>query len=161
VSFALVLALGFVLVVSLILSTTLHALQNYAERYFELPGSLFETGNALVTYVLVTILFAFLYRVLPDVQIPWRDVWAGAILTALLLSIGKWAIGFYLGRSEIADEYGTAGSMMVLLFWVYYASLLVLLGAVFTRVQSAHFHAAARPPEPGARRVVEKKVPAP
>ena len=147
------------LVVSLILSTTMHALQNYAERYFDLPSALFETGNVLVSYVLVTILFAFLYRVLPDVQIPWRDVWAGAILTSLLLSLGKWAIGFYLGRSEIATEYGTAGSMMVLLFWVYYASLLVLLGAVFTRVQSAHLHAEARPPEPGARRVVEKKVP--
>jgi membrane protein len=160
VSFALVLGLGFVLVVSLILSTTIHALQNYAERYFELPSSaLFETGNALVTYVLVTVLFAFLYRVLPDVQIPWRDVWAGAILTALLLSLGKWAIGFYLGRSEIASEYGTAGSMMVLLFWVYYASLLVLLGAVFTRVQSAHFHAAVRAAEPGAQRIVEKKIP--
>ena len=87
--------------------------------------------------MLVTVLFALLYRVLPDVQIPWRDVWAGAILTALLLSVGKWAIGFYLGRSELASEYGTAGSMMVLLFWVYYASLLVLLGAVFTRIQSA------------------------
>jgi membrane protein len=161
VSFALVLGLGFVLVVSLILSTTIHALQNYAERYFELPSSaLFETGNALVTYVLVTVLFAFLYRVLPDVQIPWRDVWAGAILTALLLSLGKWAIGFYLGRSEIASEYGTAGSMMVLLFWVYYASLLVLFGAVFTRVQSQHFHESQRRAEAGAERVkvVKRKV---
>ena len=162
VSFALVLALGFVLVVSLILSTSIHALQAYAQRYFELPATLFETGNALVTYVLVTVLFAFLYRVLPDVQIPWRDVWAGALLTSLLLSVGKWAIGFYLGRSEIASEYGTAGSMMVLLFWVYYASLLVLLGAVFTRVQSKHFHEARRRAEPGARRVkvVEKELPA-
>jgi len=163
VSFALVLALGFVLVVSLILSTSIHALQAYAQRYFELPANLFETGNALVSYVLVTVLFAFLYRVLPDVQIPWRDVWAGALLTSLLLSVGKWAIGFYLGRSEIASEYGTAGSMMVLLFWVYYASLLVLLGAVFTRVQSKHLHEARRRAEPGARRVkvVKKELPAP
>ena len=160
VSFALVLALGFVLVVSLILSTSIHALQGYAQRYFELPSALFETGNAVVTYVLVTVLFAFLYRVLPDVQIPWRDVWAGALLTSLLLSVGKWAIGFYLGRSEIASEYGTAGSMMVLLFWVYYASLLVLLGAVFTRVQSQHFHQHRRRPEAGAERVtvVKRKV---
>jgi len=160
VSFALVLALGFVLVVSLILSTSIHALQGYAQRYFELPSALFETGNALVSYVLVTILFAFLYRVLPDVQIPWRDVWAGALLTSLLLSVGKWAIGFYLGRSEIASEYGTAGSMMVLLFWVYYASLLVLFGAVFTRVQSQHFHESQRRAEAGAERVrvVKRKV---
>ena len=74
--------------------------------------------------------------------------------------MGKWAIGFYLGRSEIATAYGTAGSMMVLLFWVYYASLLVLLGAVFTRVQSRHFHEAHRRAEPGAQRVrvVKEKV---
>jgi membrane protein len=160
ISFALVLALGFVLVVSLVLSTTIQALQNYAERYFDVPTGLFDTGNAIVTYMLVTVLFAFIYRVLPDVEIPWRDVWVGAIVTSLLLSVGKWAIGFYLGRSDLAREYGTAGSMMVLLFWVYYASLLILFGAVFTRVQSAHFHPTRRPPERGAHRVVEKKVPA-
>src|SRR4029078_3766807 len=99
--------------------------------YVDLPSVLFDTGNALVSYVLVTILFAFLYRILPDVQIPWRDVWAGALLTPLLLSVGKWAIGFYLGRSEIASEYGTAGSMMVLLFWGYSLSLIALLCARF------------------------------
>jgi membrane protein len=153
ISFALVLTLGFVLVVSLVLSTTIHALQNYAERYLQLPAAVFETANALVTYLLLTVLFALLYRVLPDVDIPWRDVWLGAIVTALLLSIGKWAIGFYLGRSDLASAYGTAGSMIVMLFWVYYASLLVLLGAVFTRVQSQHFHQAHRRAEPGARRV--------
>ena len=159
VSFALVLALGFVLVVSLILSTTIHALQNYAERYFEVPAGLFDTGNVVITYMLVTVLFAFIYRVLPDVEIPWKDVWLGAVVTSLLLTFGKWAIGFYLGRSDLAREYGAAGSMMVLLFWVYYAALLVLFGAIFTRVQSAHYHRSERPAEPGARRVVEKKVP--
>jgi membrane protein len=153
ISFALVLTLGFVLVVSLVLSTTIHALQSYAERYLDLPAAVFETANALVTYLLLIVLFALLYRVLPDVDIPWRDVWLGAVFTALLLSVGKWAIGFYLGRSDLASAYGTAGSMIVMLFWVYYASLLVLLGAVFTRVQSQHFHAAHRRAEPGARRV--------
>jgi membrane protein len=157
VSFALVLALGFVLVVSLVLSTTIQTLQNYAERHLDLPAAVFETANALVTYILVTVLFAMLYRILPDVQIPWRDVWAGAILTALLLLLGKWAIGFYLGRSELATAYGTAASMMVLLFWVYYASLLVLLGAIFTRVQSQHFHEHRRKAEAGARRVKRVK----
>jgi membrane protein len=161
ISFALVLTLGFVLVVSLVLSATIHALQNFAERVANLPSSVFETGNALVTYVLLTLLFAMLYRILPDVEIPWRDVWVGAIVTALLLSLGKWAIGFYLGRSDLASAYGTAGSMIVLMFWVYYASLLVLLGAVFTRVQSRHFHEAHRRAIAGARRVkiVEKKIP--
>jgi membrane protein len=153
VSFALLLGLGFVLVVSLVLSTTIHALQNFAERFVELPSSIFEWGNAAVTYALVTLLFALLYRLLPDVEIPWRDVWLGAVVTALLLSLGKWAIGFYLGNSEISSAFGTAASMIVLLFWVYYASLLVLLGAVFTRIQSQHFHEHRRRPEAGARRV--------
>ena len=160
ISFALVLALGFVLVVSLVLSSTIHALQNFAERYVQLPSAIFESGNAAVTYVLVALLFALLYRLLPDVEIPWRDVWLGAVVTALLLSLGKWAIGFYLGRSEISTAYGTAASMIVLLFWVYYASLLVLLGAVFTRVQSHHFHEHRRRATAGARRVrvVETKL---
>jgi membrane protein len=163
ISFALVLTLGFVLVVSLILSATIHALQNFAERFVDLPAAGFETGNAVITYVLVTILFALLYRVLPDVEIPWRDVWLGAVVTALLLLLGKWAIGFYLGRSDLASAYGTTASMIVLLFWVYYASLLILLGAVFTRVQSKHFHEARRRAQPGARRVkvVKKELPTP
>jgi membrane protein len=161
VSFALLLALGFVLVVSLAFSTTLHALQTYAEHHAHFPAAAFETGNAIVSWLLVTGLFALLYRILPDVEIPWRDVWAGALLTALLLSAGKWAIGFYMGRSAIALEYGAAGSMIVMLFWVYFASLLVLFGAVFTRVQSQHFHEHRRRPMAGARRVrtVEKTIP--
>ena len=160
VSFALVLALGFVLIVSLVLSTTIQALQNYATRHLDLPAAVFETANAVVTYILVAVLFAMLYRILPDVRIPWRDVWFGAILTSLLLSVGKWAIGFYLGRSELASAYGTAASVMVLLFWVYYASLLVLLGAIFTRIQSQHFHEHRRKAEAGARRVrvVKKEI---
>ena len=160
ISFALLLALGFVLIVSLVLSTTLHALQSYAERHADFPGPVFDTANAVVSWLLVTVLFALLYRVLPDVEIPWRDVWAGALLTALLLSLGKWAIGFYMGRSAIALEYGAAGSMIVLGFWVYFASLLVLLGAVFTRVQSQHLHEHHRRAVEGATRVktVKKEI---
>jgi membrane protein len=160
ISFALVLALGFVLVISLVVSATIHALQNAAERFVNMPSAVFESGNAAVTYVLVTLLFAMLYRTLPDVEIPWRDVWLGAVVTSLLLALGKWAIGFYLGRSDLASAYGTAASMIVILFWVYYASLLVLLGAVFTRVQSKHFHEHRRQAVAGARRVrvVEKKL---
>jgi len=160
ISFALVLAVGFVLVVSLVLSTTIHALQNVTEHFVNLSPAIFEWGNAAVTYVLVTLLFVLLYGLLPDVKIPWRDVWLGAVVTSLLLSLGKWAIGYYLGNSEISSAYGTAASMIVLLFWVYYASLLVLLGAVFTRVYSQHFHEHRRRAVEGARRVrtVEKEI---
>ena len=161
VSFALLLALGFVLVVSLALATTIHALQTYAEHHAHFPAAVFETGNAIVSWLLVTVLFALLYRVLPDVEIPWRDVWVGALLTALLLSVGKWAIGFYMGRSAIALEYGAAGSMIVMLFWVYFASLLVLFGAVFTRVQARHFEEHRLRASKGAVRVetVTKELP--
>jgi len=163
ISFALVVTLGFVLVISLVLSATIHALQDFVERFLRLPAVSVETGNSVVTYILATILFALIYRVLPDVKIPWRDVWVGAVVTALLLLIGKWAIGFYIGRSDLASAYGTAASMIVLLFWVYYASQLVLLGAVFTRVQSQHFHERRRQAEPGARRVkvVKQELPTP
>ena len=89
VSFALLLALGFVLVVSLALATTIHALQTYAEHHAHFPAAVFVTGNAIVSWLLVTVLFALLYRVLPDVEIPWRDVWVGALLTALLLSFRR------------------------------------------------------------------------
>jgi membrane protein len=117
----------------------------------------------LATYLLIAVLFAMIYRILPDVEIPWQDVWFGAFVTALLISVGKWAIGFYLGRTALASAYGTAASVIVILFWVYYASLLVLLGAVFTRVQSRHFHESRRRAEPGARRVrvVKKAIPPP
>src|SRR5262249_30905634 len=160
ISFALVLALGFVLLVSLVLSTTIHALQNYAEHFMHLPTAIFDLGNTVVTYALITLLFALIYRLLPDVEIPWRDVWLGAVVTALLLSLGKWAIGFYLGNSEISSAYGTAASMIVLLFWVYYASLLVLFGAVFTRIQSKHFNEHRHRASQGARRVklVKKEI---
>lgn len=161
ISFALVLAVGFVMVISLVFSATMHALQVLVQSVFQFPSAVFEGGNVLATYLLIAVLFAMIYRILPDVEIPWRDVWFGAFVTALLISLGKWAIGFYLGRTALASAYGTAASVIVILFWVYYASLLVLLGAVFTRVQSKHFHESRRRATAGARRVrlVEKKLP--
>jgi membrane protein len=155
------LAVGFVLLVSLVFSATMHALQVLVQDFWELPAALFEGGNVVLTYLLISLLFAMIYRILPDVEIPWRDVWFGALVTALLISLGKWAIGFYLGRTALASAYGTAASVIVILFWVYYVSLLVLLGAVFTRVQSKHFHAHRRRATAGARRVkvVEKVLP--
>ena len=161
ISFALVLAVGFILLVSLVFSATMHGLQVLVQGFLDLPAALFEGGNAVVTYLLISLLFAMIYRILPDVEIPWRDVWFGALVTALLISLGKWAIGFYLGRTALASAYGTAASVIVILFWVYYVSLLVLLGAVFTRVQSRRFHENRRRATAGARRVkaVEKELP--
>jgi membrane protein len=100
----------------------------------------------------VTLLFAMIYRFLPDVRLKWRDVWTGALITAVLFSIGKFLIGLYLGRSSIASSYGAAGSIVVLLVWVYYSAQVILLGAEFTRVYAEYREGRAPPPNHVARR---------
>jgi membrane protein len=133
-SFAVVLGIGFLLVVSLILSTALTALGNYLERRFQLPVALLHVLNILTSLLLITLLFALIYRLLPDVKLTWRDVFLGAVVTSVLFGIGKTLIGFYLGRTGAASAYGAAGSLVMLLSWVYYSALVFLLGAEFTRV---------------------------
>jgi membrane protein len=147
-SFAVVLGIGFLLVVSLILSTALTALGDYLERRFQLPVKLLHTGNILASFILITLLFAFIYRLLPDVRLSWGDVFLGAVVTSVLFGVGKTLIGFYLGRTGAASAYGAAGSLVMILSWVYYSALVFLLGAEFTRVYSHGTLQAA--PEPGA-----------
>jgi membrane protein len=151
-SFAVVLGIGFLLVVSLILSTALTALGNYLERRYQLPVALLHALNILASFLLITLLFAMIYRLLPDVKLTWRDVFLGSVVTSVLFGVGKTLIGFYLGRSGAASAYGAAGSLVLLLSWVYYSALVFLLGAEFTRVYT-HESLGARPaPEHGARR---------
>jgi membrane protein len=157
-SFALVIAIGFLLLVSLTLSAALSALQNYMKTRMGAPV-LLDAINALFTFAVFSILFALIYRVLPDVEIPWRDVWLGSLVTAGLFSLGKWLIGLYLGHNQIASAYGAAGSVVIILLWVYYTALIVLLGAEFTRVYSRHFFGSRRRAEPGAERVHTEEVP--
>jgi membrane protein len=159
-SFALVLAIGFLLLVSLVLSAGIDASEEYLQTRLHVPVRPLGIANVLFSFLVFAVLFAMMFRILPDVEIPWRDVWFGAIVTSALFSIGKWAIGLYLGRAAIASPYGAAGSLIILLFWVYYTSLLVLLGAAFTRIQSRAFHG-SHDASPGATRVkkVEKKIP--
>ena len=149
-SFAVVLCIGFLLVVSLLLSTALVALGDYLERRFQLPVKLLHVSNILVSFVLVTLLFALIYRLLPDVRLRWRDVFLGAIVTSVLFGVGKTMIGFYLGRTGAASAYGAAGSLVMILSWVYYSALVFLLGAEFTRVYSHEFHGVEPAPEQGA-----------
>ena len=115
--------------------------------------------NAVFSFFVFTLLFAMIFRILPDVEILWRDVWFGAVITSLLFSIGKWLIGLYLGRTTVSSAYGAAGSLVIILFWVYYASLILLLGAEFTRVYSHHFFGSTREASPGAERVHHVEVP--
>jgi membrane protein len=133
-SFGMVLGIGFLLLVSLILSAGLSALGHFWSD--ALPGreTLLQTIDFLVGFTVITGLFALIYKLLPRCAIRWKDVWIGAIVTSLLFSIGKLAIGLYLGKSGVASGFGAAGSLVVLLLWVYYSSQIFLFGAEFTRV---------------------------
>jgi membrane protein len=158
-SFAMVLAVGFLLLVSLALSAGLSAFGGYARSRLSAPPELFEVLNAIVSFVLFSVLFAMIYRILPDVDIPWRDVVLGAVVTSALFSVGKWLIGLYIGHTSIVSGYGAAGSIIVIVLWVYYTSLIFLLGAEFTRIHSRHFFGSKRAASEGARRVHSVEVP--
>lgn len=133
-SFAMVMAVGFLLLVSLLISAALAAAGRYVSS--RLPGgeTLWQMVNLAVSLGVITFLFALIFRYVPDVRIAWRDVWMGAAFTAILFTIGQTIIGIYLGRSDVATAYGAAGSVIVILVWIYYSSLIVFFGAEFAEV---------------------------
>jgi membrane protein len=133
-AFGMLLGIGFLLLVSLVISAALAAVDNYTAGL--LPGAqiLFQALNFGVSFAVITVLFAMIYRFLPDVKIAWRDVWFGAAVTALLFTIGKFLIGLYLGNSSVASVYGAAGSLVIILLWAYYASQILFFGAELTQV---------------------------
>jgi len=135
-SIGIILGIGFLLIVSLIFSAAMAALGKWwAPRFSDLEV-LATAINFIVSFALLSAVFAMLYKLMPRVEIGWGDVWAGAIVTALLFSVGKLLIGLYIGKSAIGSGFGAAGSLVVLLVWVYYSAQIVLLGAEFTRVYS-------------------------
>jgi len=147
-SLGLVLAVGFLLLVSLVFSAALAALRRawgVGDMTLYLEGI-----NVFITFILVTLLFAMIYKVLPNYRIAWRDVWMGAMVTALLFSVGKFLIGFYLGNSAIASSYGAAGSLTLVLFWVYYSAQIFLLGAEFTKFYAYRYGSRQAKPEAAA-----------
>ncbi|PSO83710.1 MAG: ribonuclease BN [Cyanobacteria bacterium QS_5_48_63] len=135
-SFSLVLGIGFLLVVSLILSATLLALSNYQSSLLPDLNFLWQIFNFVLSFGIVTLLFALMYKFLPDVKIAWSNVWIGAIITSLLFAIGKFLLGFYLGRGSFGSTYGAAASLVVLLAWVYYSAQILFLGAELTLVNA-------------------------
>jgi membrane protein len=157
-SFALVLAIGFLLLVSLALSAGLKGFQGFVENRLGLPAGWLDLAGSVLTFAIAALLFALIYRYLPDARIAWRNVLFGAVVTALLFSIGKWAIGLYIGRSAVASPYGAAGSIILILVWVYYASTILLLGAEFTRAWSHLVLGQESVPEPGAMRRPRARV---
>jgi membrane protein len=146
-SLTLVLAVGFLLLVSLVVSAALAAFQAYLSRAFPGGGTLWQILNFLVSLLVISVLIAMVYRVLPDVRLDWPDVWVGAITTSLLFGVGKFLIGLYLGRASIGSSYGAAGSLVVFLVWVYYSSLIMFFGAEITFVYAQDRRNRVRPTE--------------
>lgn len=155
-SFGLVVAIGFLLMVSLALTAGFAAFSAWLSRDSSSVPLVWNGVQILVSLVGTTSLFALLYRVLPDVRLGWRDVTTGALVTSVLFTIGQELIGLYLGQSSMASSYGAAGSVMILLLWVYYSCQILLLGAEFTRVYAEHRGTRttidANAPEGGGRR---------
>lgn len=147
--FGMVLVIGFLLLTSLLMTTALAALDGYIQKGLNVPPFFGAALAFIVSFAVVTTLFAFIFKVLPDAQVEWRHVWIGAVVTALLFEVGKLGLGYYLGRESTASGFGAAGSVVLLLLWVYYASAILLFGAEFTQVyarESGH----AIQPSPGA-----------
>lgn len=131
-SFGLILGLGFLMMVSLVISAALSALGKWWGAWFGDWVSVMELVNFAISFALVTTVFAMIYKLMPRVKVAWADVWIGAAVTALLFSVGKYLIGLYIGQSSVGSVFGAAGSLVVLLVWVYYSAQIFLLGAEFT-----------------------------
>lgn len=151
-SFGLVVSIGFLLMVSLLVSAGISALSARLQDVELMGPWLLKALDVTVSLAVMTLLFGLIYRFLPDVRLAWRDVWTGAFVTSLLFSVGKFLIGLYLGQSSVASSYGAAGSIVVLLVWVYYSAQVILLGAEFTRVFAEQRRGAPPPPNNLARR---------
>lgn len=137
-SFAMVAVIGFLMLVSLMLSAGLAALDNIFST-LQLWAPLLQGLNAALSFCIITLLFGLIFKVLPDVDIAWRDVSVGAAITALLFTLGKSLIGLYLGNSSVGSAYGAAGSLAVVLIWVYYSAQILFLGAEFTQVYANRY----------------------
>lgn len=131
-SLAMVLGVGFLLLVSLLINTAITAFGDWFGG--GLTGAGWQAVNFGISFLFVTVLFSMIYKYLPDVQVAWGDVWLGAAVTAVLFNVGKGGIGLYLGRSSVASSYGATGALAVLLIWIYYSTMVLFLGAEFTNV---------------------------
>lgn len=144
-SYAMLVAIGFLLLVSLAVTTVLSALSEYFSQALPALAFIWPALDIAVSFGFVTVLFAMIYKFLPDVQIAWKDVWVGAALTAFLFSVGKFLIGLYLGKGSVASAYGAAGSLVTLLLWVYYSGLIFYFGAEVTRVYATMYGRGLQP----------------
>jgi len=155
-SFAMVVGIGFLLLVSLVCSAGLAALGNFIGDYVAGTEIFLKALNFVISLGIITTLFAMIFKFLPDVKIAWRDVWLGGFITAVLFNVGKYLIGIYIGRSSISSVYGAMGSLVVLLAWVYYSALILFFGAQFTCIYAQRFGVKPQPVG-GAEFVLKEK----
>jgi membrane protein len=144
-SFTMVLAVGFVLLVSLMLSALLASFGNFVGGLVSDAEILLLIVNFIISFGVFTVLFALIFKIIPDVDVAWRDVWIGAALTALLFKIGEYALGFYFERSDPTSAFGAAGSIILLLLWVYYSAQILFFGAEFTQVYTTEYGSGMQP----------------
>lgn len=144
-SFTMILGLAFMLLVSLVVSAGISVLGTFFGGLIPIGEWFWQIVNQLISVGVVTILFALIFQILPDVDIAWKDVWVGALVTSILFNIGKFALGYYLGNSAITSGYGAAGSIIVILLWVYYTAQILFLGAEFTQVYARRFGSKIEP----------------
>jgi len=133
-SFSMICGMAFLLLVSLVFSAVLHALQGWILGDSPETGVLMHLANLLVTFLLTTLMFAMIFRLLPNTTVAWSDVWIGAGLTAVFFTVGKFLIGLYLGNAAVGSTFGAAGSFVVLLVWIYYSTQILIYGAEFTQI---------------------------
>ncbi len=139
-SFSMVIGIGFLMLVSLGINAFLSLFSNFIQRYIsEIYYPLFQVLNFLLTFFVISLLLILIFKFLPDAKIKWKDVTAGAVATALLFMVGKFAISLYLTYSDIGSAYGAAGSLILVLAWVYYSSIILFFGAEFTQVYAKHY----------------------
>ena len=149
VSLSVILVIGFLLLVSLVISTALAALSDYLD--WILPGlaTILHVAHLVLSFGFTTVLFAMMFKILPDKAVEWSEVWLGAAIASLLFTIGKHLISLYIGSSNIASTYGAAGALIIILVWVYYSVQIVLLGAEFAKAYTDHRRAPHEMRQPG------------
>lgn len=150
-SLSMVLCIGFLLLVSLLLSTALSLAARYWRHYLPLPPAAMSALDLVLSFAIITVLFAMLFKVLPAAKIAWRDVWIGALITSFLFTVGKFLIGLYLGTGAVASSYGAAASVVVIAAWAYYSAQIFYFGAEMTRVYTMNYHRLVQPEENAVR----------
>lgn len=157
-SFSIVLSIGFVLIVSLVLDAVVsYAFGKLDEILVDVNLQLISVGELIISQLVLIVIFALMYKILPDARVRWKDTWAGALITALLFVIGKFLIGIYMGTNDLSSTYGAAGSLVILLIWIYYSVVIFLFGAQITYYIAKNIGGGVKPKKQ-AIRIEEKEV---